>query len=207
TWALMTAYNRVHGTYCSEHGPLIALLRDEWGFDGVVMSDWYGTHSTGPAANAGLDLEMPGPPQWFADKLAAAVRAGEVGAATVEGEVRGVLTLIERTGRLDELERPDEECVDDPIDRSLARRAACESFVLLRNERAALPLLDDVMSIALIGPNADATIIQGGGSARVKPHAPAAPLEGILARFAASGVQAMHRRGCFSAKRTPVLDT
>ncbi|HEY5078037.1 MAG TPA: glycoside hydrolase family 3 N-terminal domain-containing protein, partial [Acidimicrobiia bacterium] len=70
TWALMTAYNRVNGPYCSEHAALIAILRDEWDFDGLVMSDWYGTHSTVPAAIAGLDLEMPGPPQFFGEKLA-----------------------------------------------------------------------------------------------------------------------------------------
>ncbi len=83
-WALMTAYNRVNGPYCSEHAELIAMLRDEWGFDGLVMSDWFGTHSTVPAANAGLDLEMPGPPQFFGDKLADAVRAGEVSESVLD---------------------------------------------------------------------------------------------------------------------------
>src|SRR4029077_7918471 len=71
-WALMTAYNKVGGTYCGEQPELLnGILRGEWGFDGVAMSDWYGTHSTAPAAQAGLDLEMPGPPQYFAAKLAA----------------------------------------------------------------------------------------------------------------------------------------
>src|SRR5580765_4853385 len=93
TWALMTAYNRVHGTYCSEHDALLGMLRDEWGFDGVVMSDWYGTHSTAAAANAGLDLEMPGPPQWFAGLLADAVRGGEVAESAVDGKARRILTL------------------------------------------------------------------------------------------------------------------
>ncbi|HYL51997.1 MAG TPA: glycoside hydrolase family 3 N-terminal domain-containing protein, partial [Acidimicrobiia bacterium] len=92
TWALMTAYNRVHGTYCSEHEPLLRMLREEWGFEGVVMSDWYGTHSTVAAANAGLDLEMPGPPQWFGTPLAEAVRAGQVPEVTLDAKARRVLT-------------------------------------------------------------------------------------------------------------------
>ena len=141
TWALMTAYNRVNGPYCSEHAELIAMLRDEWGFDGLVMSDWFGTHSTVPAANAGLDLEMPGPPQFFGEKLAAAVRAGEVVGSECSTRRRyRVLALIERTGRLEERAGTQEECVDDPIDRAIARRAAAESFVLLRTSSAALPL-------------------------------------------------------------------
>ena len=70
SWSVMAAYNRLHGTYCSEHPLLADLVKSEWGFDGVVMSDWYGTHSTVPAANAGLDLEMPGPAQWFGSHLA-----------------------------------------------------------------------------------------------------------------------------------------
>jgi beta-glucosidase len=203
TWAIMTAYNRVHGVYCSEHGPLMTMLRDEWGFDGVVMSDWYGTHSTAPAANAGLDLEMPGPPQWFGDKLAAAVRSGEVDEETLDHKVRNVLTLLERAGRLDDAVPHAEVCFDDPVDRAIARRAASESFVLLKNDSALLPLRD-VKTLAVIGPNADAVVIQGGGSARVEPHPPVSPLAGLRARFA--DIDVGHERGCFSFKRTPVLD-
>ncbi len=206
SWALMTAYNRVHGTYCGEHKALITMLRDEWGFDGVVMSDWYGTHSTAPAANAGLDLEMPGPPQWFGPRLADAVLAGEVGEAALDGKVRRVLTLLDRTGRLDDEVPQSEECIDDPADRDVARRAARESFVLLRNDEGMLPLGEGVRTLAIIGPNADATVIQGGGSARVTPHPPVSPLVGLRARFGPAGVEVVHERGCYSFKRTPVLD-
>ena len=206
TWALMTAYNKVNGTFCSEQADLIRLLREEWQYDGIVMSDWYGTHSTVPAANVGLDLEMPGPPQWFGPALAAAVTAGEVTEERLDEKVRRVLALLERTGRLDEGTPAPEECVDDPVDRQVARRAARESFVLLRNERAALPLGADVRVLAVIGPNADANVIQGGGSARVTPHPPVAPITGLRARFAPQGVEVPYERGCYSFKRTPILD-
>jgi beta-glucosidase len=206
TWALMTAYNKVNGTYMSEHGPLLTMLRDEWQFDGVVMSDWYGTHSTADAANAGLDLEMPGPPQWFGEKLADAVRAGAVEETVLDDKVRRVLTLLERTGRLDDEPVREEECIDDPVDRELARRAAAESFVLLANDGEVLPLAPDVKVLAVIGPNADATNIQGGGSARVTPHTPVSPLAGLRARFARDGVEVAYERGCDSFKHTPVLD-
>jgi beta-glucosidase len=204
TWALMTAYNRVNGKFCSEHDELIAMLHDEWGFDGVVMSDWYGTHSTAPAANAGLDLEMPGPSQWFGPRLADAVRNGEVPESVVDGKVRRILALIDRTGRFDDLTPPAEECVDDPVDRAIARRAARESFVLLQNHGRVLPLADELGTLAVIGPNAAATIIQGGGSARVTPHPPVSPLAGLRARFPQAEVA--HERGCDSFKRTPVID-
>jgi beta-glucosidase len=204
TWALMTAYNRVHGTYCSENGPLLSMLRDEWGFDGVVMSDWYGTHSTTAAANAGLDLEMPGPPAFFGPKLADAVRNGEVDESVLDDKVRNVLGLLERTGRLDDAGPHTEECIDDPVDRELARRAARESFVLLHNNGGVLPIGADVRTLAIIGPNAEMAIIQGGGSARVTPHPPVSPLKGLQARFADRDVQ--HAVGCYSFKRTPVID-
>jgi beta-glucosidase len=204
-WALMTAYNRVNGPYCSEHAELIKMLREEWGFDGLVMSDWYGLHSTVPAANAGLDLEMPGPPQFFGDKLAAAVRAGEVDENGLDDKAHRVLALIERTGRLDD-ENPPEVCIDDPIDRAICRRAAGESFVLLRNEHATLPIATPIKTIAVVGPNADAMVIQGGGSARVEPHPPVSPLAGLRARFEGAGVEIAHERGCYSFKRTPILE-
>ena len=138
-WSVMAAYNRVYGTYCSEHAMLLdGVLRGEWGFDGLVMSDWYGTHSTAPAATRGLDLEMPGPPQWFGPALAA-VRAGEVAEAVVDAKVWKVLTLAERTGLFDR-EPNDEQSIDRPEHRALARDAAVGSIVLLKNDPALLPL-------------------------------------------------------------------
>ncbi len=96
-WSVMTAYNKVNGTYCGEQPDLInGILRREWGFDGLVMSDWFGTHSTTPAVLAGLDLEMPGPSAWFGPTLAAAVRDGLVDETVVDDQVRRVLRLMDR---------------------------------------------------------------------------------------------------------------
>ena len=100
----MTAYNGVNGPTCSANAELlIRLLRDEWGWDGVLMSDWYGTKDTVASARNGLDLEMPGPPRFFGDELAAAVRRGEVDEKSVLDEkARRMLRLLARTGALDE---------------------------------------------------------------------------------------------------------
>jgi beta-glucosidase len=88
-WTVMASYNRLRGVHASENRYLLTnILKDEWGYDGVVVSDWGAVHSTAPAANAGLDLEMPGPPKWFGDKLVAAVEAGEVDPGQIDDAAR-----------------------------------------------------------------------------------------------------------------------
>ena len=169
-WSVMTAYNKVNGTYCCEQPDLLGgILRDEWGFDGLVMSDWFGTHSTAPAALAGLDLEMPGPSAWFGPTLAAAVRDGLVDESVLDGQVRHVLGLMERVGILGRPTSPDELEEDDPGRRAVARQVAAEGTVLLVND-GLLPLDPAaVTSVAVIGPNAD-QLAMGGGSSEVTPH-------------------------------------
>jgi beta-glucosidase len=101
-WTVMASYNRLNGTYASEHRCLLTdILKDEWGYAGMVVSDWTAVRSTAPAANAGLDLEMPGPARWFGDKLLAAVEAGEVSPERIEDNARRVVHLILRAGLLD----------------------------------------------------------------------------------------------------------
>ncbi|MCU1428136.1 MAG: glycoside hydrolase, family 3 domain protein, partial [Actinomycetia bacterium] len=217
-WALMTAYNRVYGTYCSEHRWLIDdVLKTDWAFDGLVMSDWFGTHSTTLAANAGLDLEMPGPPQWLGEKLVAAVRSGEVDEAILDDKVRRALRLRDRVGlgaastsavtataTADDGDDQEEGSIDDPQRRAVARRAAAGAFVLLRNE-SLLPFHQaNLGTLAVIGPNADIAMVQGGGSASVTPHASVSPLAG-LRRHAPEGTTVRFERGTSISKRTPTL--
>jgi beta-glucosidase len=206
-WSLMTAYNGLGGTTCSAHPDLLVeLVRDEWGWDGVVMSDWFGTKDTVGSANGGLDLEMPGPPRFFGEKLAAAVRDGSVPEAVLDAKARRLLRLLARTGALDEAEEPaPEEAVDRANHRALARRAASEAIVLLRNEGDVLPLRRDrLQKLAVVGPNARRTTIQGGGSARVSPHYQTNVLE-ALRDAAGDDFEIVYAEGCTNFKRLPVV--
>jgi beta-glucosidase len=206
-WSLMSAYNGVGGTTCSAHaGLLVELLRDEWDWDGVVMSDWFGTKDTVGTANGGLDLEMPGPPRFFGAKLADAVRGGEVDEATLDEKVRRMLRLLARTDALDEAGEPaPEEAVDREDHRALARRAATEALVLLRNSAGVLPFDRKALRrLAVIGPNAKRTTIQGGGSARVDPHYKTNVLGALEAALGDDG-EVVYAEGCTNFKRLPVL--
>lgn len=203
-WSLMGAYNRLNGTYACEHPRLLTeILREEWGFDGVVVSDWYATQSTTASAAAGLDLEMPGPPRQFGEKLLAAVRAGELPAGTLDAMVRRLLVLRERTGAFSR-DDPQRE-IDRPEHRLLAREAAAEAIVLLKNQ-GALPLdASRLRKLAVIGPNAASSVLQGGGSAQVTPHYAVTALDGIRARCG-SEVEVRFERGCTRHRSTPVID-
>ncbi|MGI8840726.1 MAG: glycoside hydrolase family 3 C-terminal domain-containing protein, partial [Caulobacteraceae bacterium] len=168
-WTVMAAYNKVNGTYASEHFHLLTdILKGEWGWDGVVVSDWGAVHSTAPAANAGLDLEMPGPPRWFGEKLLAAARAGEVPPARIDDAARRMARLILRTGVLDGKAAPPGE-LRSVRHRKIAARAAEEAAVLLKNDGDLLPLdAGAIRALAVVGPNAAARRIQGGGSSQVR---------------------------------------
>jgi beta-glucosidase len=203
-WAVMSGYNKLNGVYASENKRLLTdILRQEWRFDGLVMSDWFGSHSTAPTVNAGLDLEMPGPTRDRGEKLVAAVRAGEVDAATVRERARNVLRLIARIGALGEPTIEPERAVDRPEHRALIRRAGAEGTVLLAND-GILPL-DPARCgrLALIGPNAAVAQIMGGGSAQLNPHYRVSPLEGITAVVDADRVG--HETGCTNHRLRPLL--
>ena len=208
-WTLMAAYNRLGGIHCTEHERLLTgILRDEWGFDGVVISDWLATQSTAPSVKAGMDLEMPGPPRRYGAKVVDAVQRGELDVAAVDACVRRILALLAKAGVLADPSRTidaPEHAIDRPEHRALAREAAADAIVLLRNERDALPLAASVRRIAVIGPNADRAVIQGGGSARVAPHHAVSPLDGIRAR-AGAGVEIVFEPGPSAYRGVPALD-
>jgi beta-glucosidase len=190
-WSVMAAYNRINGHYACDHRELlVGVLKTEWAFDGLVISDWGAVHDTVLAANGGCDLEMPGPPIHFGAALAEAVRAGTVDDATVDDKVRRVLRTVWRSGRIEHPNEIAEQAIDRPEHRALARRAASEAMVLLKNEPVSatvgpvLPLQPggDLRTLAVIGPNAEVGVYQGGGSSIVRAHYVVHPLEAITAR-------------------------
>jgi beta-glucosidase len=202
---IMTAYNRLNGIYCSEHAELLTgILRDEWGFEGFIVTDWFSAGTTKESCEAGLDLQMPGPGRFFGKRLAEAVEAGDVDEAHLDAQVRRMLSVWERLGALDDPPDVAEQSLDLPEHRAVAREAACESMVLLRND-GTLPLgRAGLQRIALIGPNADRCQIMGGGSAALRPHYRVTPLE-ALRDFLSGDVEILHERGCWTEHTTPSI--
>ncbi|MHB1140059.1 MAG: glycoside hydrolase family 3 protein, partial [Microthrixaceae bacterium] len=209
--SVMSAYNRLNGTYCAEHEWLLReVLKGEWGFEGLVVSDWWGTMSPA-AAEGGLDLEMPGPPKHLGPALAERVRAGELHESVLDEMVRRLLSVMDRLGLLDRSEpRPAERSEDRPEHRAVLRRAATESIVLLRNEPVdGVPLLplrtEELRRIALVGPNADVPAALGGGSAAVNPHHVVTVRDGLRAALPDS-VELVHEIGVHAARNAAPLD-
>jgi beta-glucosidase len=194
-WTVMASYNRVRGVHASENRYLLTdILKGEWGYDGVVVSDWGAVHATAPAANAGLDLEMPGPPKWFGDKLLAAVEAGEVSPGQIDEAARRLIRLLIRCGLLDGKPAPAGE-LRSQRHRAIARAAAEEAIVLLKNDGDLLPLDGSrLTTLAVVGPNAAALRFQGGGSSRVRPGRRPTPIDSLRALLG-EGVRVIHAEG------------
>jgi beta-glucosidase len=198
--SIMTAYNRLNGTYCGEHPWLITdVLRGEWAFDGVVMSDWYGTHSAVESLRAGLDLEMPGPPRERGVHLRRALDQGEVAEAELDPSVGRLLALAAWAGAA--ATGTDEVTAHDPATREVIRRAATRATVLLKNERGVLPLAASARRVALIGPSARFGRPQGGGSAGVRPDHGQGPLDALTER----GFDVTYEPGGSIAKYLPTV--
>ena len=205
-WGIMSAYNQLNGVFCSENNWLLTqVLRDDWGFDGFVVTDWFAAKSTAATANSGLDLEMPGPGNKFgAGQLQAAVEAGEVAAEQLDAMVANMLRLMERTGAF---ERPpgDEELeLDRPDHTELARRASVCATVLLKNE-GVVPLdVSALSTVAVIGPNTDRAQIMGGGSAALLARTNTTPLQ-ALRNALEPDVQVTWARGVNTDRTAPLV--
>ncbi|MEV6808405.1 glycoside hydrolase family 3 C-terminal domain-containing protein [Streptomyces sp. NPDC051129] len=220
-WSVMGAYSGVDDGIESapmlEHRRLLRdVLKGEWSYDGVVISDWAATRSTAASANAGLDLVMPGPDGPWGARLVDAVRRGEVDEAVVDDKVLRLMRLAARVGRLTRPWAPGEERPPLPgrpvppppgeEDFAVLRDTAARATVLLRNEGGLLPLdARRLTSVALIGPNAVQPYLQGGGSAYVPAVRTVTFEEGLRAALPGHVGLTVHRGGS-SRRRAPFID-
>lgn len=207
-WAVMTAYNKVNGTHADSNTFLLKqILRGEWGWEGLVMSDWGGTNSTVDSLNAGLDLEMPGPTRVRGiEAVTEAVKKGQVTEETITERARNVLKLIKKVGGFENPTIPPERSVVDPAHSKLIRDVAGQGITLLKNERNLLPLKkEDVKgkTIGLFGLAKEA-LIHGGGSASLNAHYRITPEEGLKAAYGDS-VTFKYAKGTHSYRLLPPL--
>jgi len=185
-WTIMSAYNKIRGVYCSENDYLLnKILKGEWGFKGIVISDWGGVHSTVAAAKNGLDLEMGSNPPYntyyFADKLLDSVKAGKVSVKLIDEKVRRILWVQLHTNMS---QNQPEGKMSTPDHGQTAYAIASESIVLLKNEKNLLPLnVSTIKSVAVIGDNATRTFHLGGFGAGVKARYEITALAGLQNRL------------------------
>ena len=191
---VMPAYNKVNGFYCSENAHLNnEILRDEWGFKGMTVSDWGGTHSTMGAALGGLCVQMTGD-NYFGQALIDSVRNGALDEAVVDEKVREILRLRFAIDPVPE-DVANTIMTSQPETQKIAYEIAQKSIVLLKNEAGNLPIAKDVKKIAVIGQNAVLSTAAGGIGAGVKTLYEISPLEGIQARAEKAGVEVVYAPG------------
>jgi beta-glucosidase len=194
--AVMTSYNRLNGLWVTEHANLLrTVLREEWGFDGLVMTDWSGVVNAATSLAAGVDLEMPGPGRALGARVVESIEQGLVDEAELDPAVRRLLTGLDKAGALDGPTRPVSATPPTDEQRALLRTAAAEATVLLKND-GVLPLAPQTLTrIALIGEPALESAMGGGGSSQLIAHRVARPLEALTAALG-EGVSVVYERGC-----------
>lgn len=206
-WGVMTSYNPLNGEYTSDSRHwLKTVLRDELGYNGLVVSDWRGIEGDG-ALTSTIDMEMPGPGKTLVPhKFRTLLDEGVIDEEEIIQRARRVLELHERCtpARLGQAPYSPPE-LDSPRHRLLAREVAEESIVLLKNENNLLPLTKaKIKRLAVIGPNALSARLGGGGSASVSPFYSVSPLEGIEA-LAGNDIEVVYCEGCSLSNTTPVV--
>ncbi|PVH80813.1 glycoside hydrolase family 3 protein [Cadophora sp. DSE1049] len=198
----MTAYNKVNGVHVSENPKILAgMLRGEWGWNGCVMSDWWGTYSTSEAVNAGLDLEMPGATKWRGEMLVQAVGVNKVAEYVLDERVRNVLNLVNKCAAAKIPENAEEKTRDTPETAAFLRKIGGESIVLMKNEGGILPLKKDKKTL-ILGPNAKIAYYHGGGSASLAAYYAVTPFDGISAQLTSPPE---YTAGCYAHKELPLL--
>ena len=194
--AIMDSYNLTNGMHMTQNGYLNNdVVKKEWGFNGIVMSDWTSTYDAIGAANAGLDLEMPSGKFLNREKLLPAIQQGKVSIATIDDKVRRILRVGAQFGWLDRDQTDLSISRYNRQGREVALQAARESMVLLKNQGPVLPIhKNNIKSVALIGPDSYPAVPDGGGSARVQPFVAVSFLEG-LTNYLGSAVPVYYSRG------------
>uniref|UniRef100_A0A060TB43 beta-glucosidase n=1 Tax=Blastobotrys adeninivorans TaxID=409370 RepID=A0A060TB43_BLAAD len=183
--AIMTAYNQVNGMHVADnHELLTEILRNEWKWRGMVMSDWFGTYSTIKGVKAGVDLEMPGPAIWRGKLLKSALESRDIKINDIDERARNVLNFINKAiTRSGIPENAPEGSNDTKEAAEFLREMAGDSIVLLKNQDKVLPLKKE-KTTAVIGPSANVALIHGGGSASLTPYYATTPLDGIKSKTA-----------------------
>src|SRR5215469_12199215 len=183
--AVMDAYNLVNGVYMTANGHLNNdILKNEWGFGGILMSDWGATHDGVAAANGGLHLEMPSPKFMNLESLLPALQDGKVSMESLDDKVRRILRKAIEFGFFDRTQTDRTVPLLDQEGREVALEEARDGMVLLKNSGNLLPLdAGKLRTIAVIGPNAFPAVISGGGSAESKPFNEVSYLEGVSNRL------------------------
>jgi len=205
-WTVMCSYNRLNGTYASENYHLLReILKQEWGYDGLVISDWGANHTIIESIKGGLDIEMDGQVKYFGDFLKEAVNNWQIDESLINESVRRILDLLFKSGKMEATTNPPAGALNTEAHKNLAREIAEESITLLKNEDDLLPLNKErVQSIAVIGPNADDAPVGGGGSSYVEPSYKVSPLEG-LKRLLADSVKIHYAKGCDNYVELPLI--
>jgi beta-glucosidase len=194
--AIMDGYNLTNGSYMSQHAYLNdTVAKQEWGFRGVIMSDWISTYDAIAAANGGLDIEMPDGSQFNREKLLPAIESGEISMATLDDKVRRILRVAVNFGWLDREQLDHSVPRYNVQGREAALQGAREGMVLLKNDNGALPLdRGGMKSILVVGPNAHPAVTGGGGSSMVEPFAAVSILEG-MANAAGGATKVLYSSG------------
>ncbi|KAF2644813.1 hypothetical protein P280DRAFT_443852 [Massarina eburnea CBS 473.64] len=196
-WCFMTSYPKINGTNVDASSKfLIDILRDEWKYRGMVMSDW-GAASTVEGIKYGMDIEMPGPPnKRTPPAVHSALEAGKIHESDINARVLSTLKLLKKVGKFsDRKETAEEQAIDRPEHRALIRKAGSEGIVLLKNERNILPIdVKKTKKIALLGPLAKYAAAHGGGSASLNCHYKVNPHDAFVARLGGN-VEITHGKG------------
>ncbi|OGM47146.1 beta-glucosidase H [Aspergillus bombycis] len=200
--ALMTSYNKINGKHVVESKEMLDMVRQEWKWNPLIMSDWLGTYTTIDSMNAGLDLEMPGPSRYRGRYVESALQARLIKESTIDSRARRVLEFVQQASRASV--SAVETGRDYPEDRALNRKLCADSIVLLKNKNDLLPLPKTIKKIALIGSHVRTPAISGGGSASLEPYYAVSLYDAVSE--ALPHTEILHEVGAYAHKMLPVID-